>query len=266
MASREEDLAVLAAFAGDLADAAGQVIRPLFRQSGGVEDKADGSPVTRADRDAEQAMRGLIAARFPAHGIHGEEQADRQSRGGGLWLLDPIDGTHAFITGLPLFTTLIAFVEQGRPLLGVVDQPVLRERWVGLAGEKTRLNGRPVATRDCGGLENARMSLTTPEMMKTSTEQAAFAALRARVRSVRYGADAYAYAMLASGYLDLVLESALKPYDFMALVPVVEGAGGRITDWRGRPLRPDSGPRVLAAATPALHEVALAVLAPALDG
>ncbi len=264
--SEKQEMDALAAFGILLAEAAGQVIRPLFRQQTGVEDKADGSPVTRADRGAEEAMRSLIGARFPDHGIHGEEQAKKQGKGEDLWLLDPIDGTHAFITGLPLFTTLIAFTRQGQPLLGVIDQPVLKERWVGLAGQETRMNGLPVRTRDCGGLDNARLSLTTPDMMKTPAEQATLAGLKARVKSIRYGADAYAYAMLASGHLDLVLESALKPYDFMALVPVIEGAGGRITDWRGQPLTPASGPQVLAAATPALHDAALAIIGKAMGG
>lgn len=247
----------LLAFAESLADIAGACIRPLFRQPIPVDDKADGSPVTGADRQAEAAMRRRIQQHFPHHGVHGEEAAPTRPDAEYVWTLDPVDGTQAFIAGLPLFTTLISLCRHGRPILGVVDQPVLRERWTGAVGRPTCFNGAAIRTRDCGGLERARLSLTTPEMMRRREEKAALQALRAQIRSVRYGADGYAYVMLAGGYIDLVLEASLKPYDYLAQVPIIEGAGGVITDWTGAPLSLRSGARLLAAATPALHRRAL---------
>lgn len=221
-------------------------------------------------------MRALIASTFPDHGVFGEEHGLTRGRGAGadwLWVLDPIDGTKSFITGKPLFGTLIALLHKGTPLLGVVDQPVLRERWLGVAGRATTLNGAPVRTRPCpGGVKGAYMYSTTPHMFSGANE-AAWARLRDRVRIPLYGCDCYAYGLLASGHCDLVAEADLKPYDYAALVPVVTGAGGVITDWAGRPLRwePDAAAgdgssggaapgEVLAAGDPAVHAEALAIL------
>jgi len=250
----------LVALAGRLADAAGAAIRPHFRTPLPVEDKPDASPVTVADRAAEAAMRRLIEAACPEHGILGEEYGPARLDASHVWVLDPIDGTKAFISGLPLFGTLIALLVEGRPVLGVIDQPILAERWLGLAGAGTTLNGRPVRARACPALDRATLFATAPDMFR-GADEAAFARLSDAVKLTRFGADCYATGMLAAGFADLVVEARLQPYDYCALVPVVEGAGGRATDWSGRPLGLGSDGRIAFAGDGALHAAALERLA-----
>lgn len=252
--------ASFAAFANRLADAAGAVIRPHFRTAIAVDAKADLSPVTIADREAEGAMRALITAHFPDHGIIGEEFGSHRPEARHVWVLDPIDGTKSFISGVPLFGTLIALLREGRPLLGVIDQPISRERWIGGRGQPSTLNGRPLATRRGGDIGAASLFATAPDMFK-GDEAARFARLQAKVRLTRFGADCYAYGLLAAGFIDLVAEASLKPYDYAALIPIVEGAGGVITDWSGAPLGLGGDGRVLAAGDAAIHRAALAALA-----
>jgi histidinol-phosphatase len=247
------------ALANRLADASGTIIRRHFRRRIAVDQKPDRTPVTIADRGAERAMRRLIVARFPDHGILGEEYGRRDMDADYVWVLDPIDGTKSFISGVPLFGTLIALTYRGRPVLGVIDQPILRERWIGAAGRRTTLNGKPVKTRPCRRLAAATLYATAPEMFPRR-EAVAFARLRRRVKLARFGADCYAYALLASGFIDLVVEADLKPYDFCALAPVIEGAGGRITDWTGKKLGLQSDGRVVAAGSKALARQALILL------
>jgi inositol-phosphate phosphatase / L-galactose 1-phosphate phosphatase / histidinol-phosphatase len=242
-----------------LADAAGAVARRYFRHKIVVDDKPDLTPVTIADREAEAAMRALIAARFPDHGIIGEEQGRLRDDAEFVWVLDPIDGTKNFISGIPLFGTLIGLARAGRPVLGVIDQPVLRERWVGVAGAASTLNGAPVRTRACAGLAAATLYSTSPDMF-SGEDAARFARLKNGVKLARYGADCYAYAQLASGFIDLVVERDLKPYDFCALVPVIAGAGGAIVDWAGRDLDLGSDGKVVASGDPLLVAAALAAL------
>jgi inositol-phosphate phosphatase/L-galactose 1-phosphate phosphatase/histidinol-phosphatase len=249
------------ALAEALADAARAVIRGYFRQNIAVDNKSDRSPVTIADREAEAAMRHLIEARFPAHGILGEEHGSLRAEAEYLWVLDPIDGTKSFISGIPLFGTLIALLHRGRPVLGVIDQPILGERWLGAAGRATTLNDAPVKTRLCPSLAAASLFSTAPDSMFRDADAAGFARLRQAVKLARTGADCYAYAQLASGFIDLVVEGQLKPYDYCALVPVIEGAGGTITDWQGRPLGLASDGRVVASGDPALAAAARARLA-----
>lgn len=250
------------ALAERLADAAGNVIMRHFRRPLGIDDKADASPVTIADRDAEAAMRALISSTFPEHGVVGEEQGAYRQDAEHVWVLDPVDGTKAFISGIPVFGTLIALLRGGQPILGVVNQPVTRERWVGAAGWPTTLNGVPVRTAPRGGLGEAVLWSTSPEMFDHDpADRAAYDRLLARVRFVHYGGECYQYAMLASGFIDLVVEADLGAYDFMAHIPIIEGAGGIVTDWQGRPLGLDSSGRVLAAAGPAIHAAALESLA-----
>ena len=249
----------LLALALELADAAGEVIRPYFRKPLAVDDKADLTPVTIADRNAEQAMRALIGQRFPEHGIIGEEFGRVREDAEFVWTLDPIDGTKSFISGVPLFGTLIAVTRAGRPILGVIDQPISRERWLGATGRTTTLNGAAIRCRACPGLGAATLFATTPEMFRGS-DAAAFARVSAAVKLTRFGADCYAYGLLAAGFIDLVLEASLKPYDFCALIPIVEGAGGMATDWRGAGLGLASDGRVLVAGGHAVHEAALALL------
>lgn len=238
-------------FAATLADAAREVIRPHFRTHVAIDKKSDDTPVTIADRDAETAMRTLIAQNYPDHGIIGEEFGISAGSGDLTWVLDPIDGTKSFISGRPIFGTLIALVRDGRPILGIIDQPILEERWIGADGHITQFNGNEIATRPCGALGDAMANTTSPDLF-AGADVARFAALSDAVWHMQYGGDCYAYAMLATGFLDLVVEADLKPYDFCALAPVVSGAGGMITDWQGEPLTVESSGHVAAAGDPSL--------------
>ncbi len=245
--------------AGRLADIAGAIARRYFRQPIDVDTKPDQTPVTVADREAEAAMRAAIERQFPADGILGEEFGVARANAARVWVLDPIDGTKSFIAGIPLFGILIALVEDGVPVLGVIDQPISLERWLGVAGEQTRKNGAPVRTRPCADLAAASLYATSPDMF--GAKRRAFERLKGAVKTARFGADCYAYGQLASGFIDLVVEADLKPYDYCALVPVVEGAGGAITDWRGNRLGLESDGRVVAAGDPGLAPKACASLA-----
>jgi inositol-phosphate phosphatase / L-galactose 1-phosphate phosphatase / histidinol-phosphatase len=243
----------------ELADAAGEAIRPYFRQPLTVDDKADRTPVTVADRAAEEAMRLLIGRQFPSHGIIGEEFGGLDEDAEFVWTLDPIDGTKSFISGVPLFGTLIALTRGKRPILGIIDQPISRERWVGATGRPTTLNGAPVQCRSCPALAGATLFATTPDMFRTS-DAAAFGRVSSAVKLTRFGADCYAYGLLAAGFIDLVLEASLKPYDFCAMVPIVEGAGGVATDWRGAELDLVSDGHILVAGDRRSHKAALALI------
>jgi inositol-phosphate phosphatase/L-galactose 1-phosphate phosphatase/histidinol-phosphatase len=248
------------ALAGELADAAGAIIRRYFRQPIAIDDKSDLTPVTIADREAEAAMRRLIEARFPDHGIFGEEEGRTRPDAEYQWVLDPIDGTKSFISGVPLFGTLIALTCRQRPVLGIIDQPVAGERWIGASGHPSTLNGRAIRTRPCTELGRATLFTTAPELFK-GAEAEAFQRLRAASKLTRYGTDCYAYALVATGFIDLVVESGLKPYDFCALIPVIEGAGGSVTDWQGRPLDLASDGHAVAAGDARLAAAARALLA-----
>ena len=261
------------ALAHRLADAAGAVIRPYFRREHGLEVKADRSPVTLADREAEAAMRRLIEAERSGDGIVGEEYGAREGVTGRQWVLDPIDGTHSFVAGRAIFGTLIALVEDGWPVLGIIDQPVQRERWLGVAGRPTTFNGVPVATRTCPDLRGAQLATSSPHYF-ADDDAPHYLALAAAVARGKhgplYGGDCYNYGLLASGHLDLVCESGLQLYDFAALVPVVEGAGGRMCDWNGDPLTSASagpgGGHVLAIGDPARTDDVLEALRSVPDG
>jgi myo-inositol-1(or 4)-monophosphatase len=244
--------------AGQLADVARGIALAHFRTPLAVERKGDGSPVTVADRDIETRMRGMIRAAFPAHAIRGEEFAAEGS-GEFTWVLDPIDGTKSFVTGYPLFGSLIALLQDDRPVLGVIEVPVLGERWVGCEGRDTLFNGRQARVSTCRTIEQAVVYTTTAETFN-SAERRRFEALSARAALRRFGGDCYLYGMLAGGHCDLVIEVQLKPHDFMAAIPIVQGAGGRISDWRGQPLGTVTDGRVVAAATEALWRQAIAEL------
>lgn len=225
-----------------LADASGEVLRRYFRAHVPVEQKGDASPVTIADREAEKTLRAQIEAAYPDHGILGEEFPPVRPDAGLRWVLDPIDGTRAFIGGFPTFTTLIALCEGDVPILGVIDQPITGERWTGARGHPTRLGEQVVRTRKGRALEEALLSTTSP-MLFSDEEMPRFQRVQRAVGDVIYGGDAYAYAQVASGCIDAVVESGLSAHDMMALRPVVEGAGGVMTDWSGNPvtLRSDGG-------------------------
>jgi inositol-phosphate phosphatase / L-galactose 1-phosphate phosphatase / histidinol-phosphatase len=252
------EVTAMLAFAQGLADAARPIAMGYFRQPVLVETKADQSPVTIADRMIESEMRRLISERFPGHGVFGEEFAEQAGRDY-TWVLDPIDGTRSFITGMPLFGTLIALMHGDDPMLGVVDFPALGERWVGRVAHGTLCNGKPVRASDCRTLQQARCYCTSPDMFDLVDGQR-FEALSRRVAMRRFGGDCYGYALLASGHCDLVVEAGLKPYDYLPLVPVIEGAGGRITDWQGRRLGFESDGRVVAAANEELLRQAIDAL------
>lgn len=243
-----------------LADAAGAAIRPYFRAEHGLEAKDDASPVTLADKAAEAAMRRLIIAERPMDGIIGEEEEERVGSSGRTWVLDPIDGTRSFIVGRPIFGTLIALLEDGWPVLGVIDQPVIGERWLGVTGRPTLFNGKPAESRTCRELSKALLATTSPALF-TDGQLHAFEHVDAAVMSTVLGGDCYNYGLVASGHLDLVIEAGLKLHDFAALVPVVEGAGGRMCDWQGDPLHAGSTGEVIAAGDPARIEEIVEALA-----
>ena len=257
-------LAEFTAFACELASKARRETVARFNQGVDVENKGDEAlfdPVTEADRAAEHAMRSLIGERFSDHGISGEEFSDKAGGGRYAWSLDPVDGTRSFICGLPTWTTLIALLEDGAPVLGLIDAPMLDETYVGTGTEAWLACGGDKAvirTSGCKALSEARLSTTDPWLFHEN-ESAAFDRLRRACRVTRYGHDGYAYARLAAGSLDLVVESGLKPHDYNALVPVVRGAGGHVGNWTGG--LDLAGGAIVAAANRALYDAAVELLA-----
>lgn len=247
-----DQLAEYQAFAERLADAAASAIKPYFRAELQVEDKGSTlfDPVTVADKAAERAMRELIRAEYPTHGILGEEEEASLGSSALTWVLDPIDGTRAFITGLPLWGTLIALNDGQRPVLGVMNQPFTGERYIGLPGGAWR-NGAPLRTRPCASLSKARLMCTTPDMFDTPVRRQAFDAVASQAQLLRFGGDCYAYCMLASGFVDAIVEASLQPYDVQALMPIIEGAGGVMTSWDGSSAQ--NGGTVVACGDPQLH-------------
>jgi len=245
--------------ANELADAARPIAARYFRTQVAIDDKTDNSPVTIADREAETAMRDLLTRHVPEHGVFGEEHGAVRTDAEYVWVLDPIDGTKAFITGLPIFGTLVALLHRGKPVLGIIDQPILKERWLGVDGQRSTFNGQPISVRACPSLANAYMYSTAPIMFPGAYEKP-HEALTKKVKLFRWGGDCYAYGLLASGHVDLVVEASLKLYDFAALVPVVKGAGGLITDWRGKELDMNSDGSVLAAGDAKVHAESMRIL------
>ena len=249
-------------FANRLADAAGAAIRQYWRRQFDITVKRDASPVTQADRGAEMAMRELIDRERPDDGIHGEEFGVTRPDAKRQWVLDPIDGTTSFIAGRPIFGTLIALLEDGWPVLGIIDQPIAKERWAGRTGKGSTFNGEPLESRTCAKLAEAVLATTSPNLF-SEEDGHRFMALAGQVDHKRmiYGGDCYNYGLLASGHIDMVAETGLKLHDFAALVPVVEGAGGMMTDWAGEPLHAGSDGSVLALGDPARLEDVLEILA-----
>ncbi len=249
--------------AARLAEAGRAVARRHFRRGLAVEDKADESPVTRADREAETAMRALIAAAYPGHGIHGEEFGVENPEAEFVWVLDPIDGTKRFITGNPLFGCLVALLQGGRPILGLIDMPILGERWLGAAGHPTSFSDaagtRAARVRPSAGVDGATLLATSPDMFK-GADAAAFRRLHGAVKLALYGGDCFNSGLLASGFADIVIEADLAPYDHLAHAPIIAGAGGVMTDWQGRPTGLDTDGRVLCAGDRRCHERAISLL------
>lgn len=246
--------------AHELADLSGNIVSVYYRKDVPMNVKLDTSPVTIADSLAEQAMREAIRLRFPHHGVFGEELGAEGLDREWCWVLDPIDGTKSFMTGMPLFGTLIALLYRGTPVLGVINQPVTRERWFGGRGLPTTWNNKRMSCRPCRRLNKAIFTTTSPDWYKGSGQEAALKKMRESARMTIYGGDCYAYGLLSSGFVDLVVEPNLKPWDYCALVPIVSSAGGLMTDWRGRELGLDSDGCVIAAGTPELHRQALELL------
>lgn len=252
MHTHDTSTQALLTFAGMLADETGPLALHYFRQPLTVESKADASPVTIADREIEQLLRARIRDAYPSHGILGEEYGSEQLGSDFIWSVDPIDGTKSFVTGMPTFGTLLALLHEQRPTLGVIDMPAMNERWTGAVGQTTTFNGVPCRTRSGVALSNAVLYSTSPQQFH-GEEVACYQALSAAVGLHRFGGDCYAYGLLASGWIDGVVEAELQPYDYLCLAPIIEGAGGVVTDWNGSPLSIESDGRVLAAATPQLH-------------
>ncbi len=249
-------------FLDKLADAASAEIIPHFRTAFTVESKgtAGFDPVTVADRAAESAIRKLIAKTYPDHGIIGEEFPAERADAENVWVIDPIDGTRAFIAGIPVWGTLIGLLSKGAPTLGMMVQPFTGERFAG-DGTSAWYTGpggaRTLKTRACAKLGDAILSTTTPFLFD-DVEMPAYQRVESAARMARYGCDCYAYAMLASGFIDVVIEAGLKPYDIVALIPVIEGAGGKVTTWDGG--SPAGGGRIVATGDPRLHEIVLKML------
>ncbi len=265
----EPDYARLEAFALDLAAAAGRAALPHFRLRGLGEDnklahEARFDPVTEADKGAERAIRALINQHFPSHGIIGEEYGDENTGADYVWVLDPVDGTRAFISGLPVWTTLIGLRYQGRPVLGLIGQPYLQEVFLGspLGSRLVTPSGdTPLRARACAQLNDAVIGTTDPYLFQ-GDEVAAYNGLRTATKLARYGCDAYAFAMVAQGTMDIALETGLKPWDIEAIIPVIENAGGVVTNWRGETMPPEAG-QALAASSRDLIDQALTHLRPA---
>lgn len=252
-----------ATFVDELASLSGEAIRPFFRTTLGVENKSIGSfdPVTEADRAAETAMRALIRRTFPDHGIIGEEFGDERPDAAYVWVLDPIDGTKSFIAGMPAWGTLIGLLKDGVPVYGMMHQPFIGERFAG-DGASARYRGpagdRRLSVRSCAGLKDAVLFTTSPLLM-SAEERRHFQKVEKNVRLSRYGGDCYAYCMVAAGYVDIVIEAGLKPHDILPLIPIIEGAGGIVTDWRGNSAT--RGGRIVVAGDRRTHEQALKLLA-----
>jgi myo-inositol-1(or 4)-monophosphatase len=251
------------AFVDQLASVSGETILPFFRTALSIENKSLGGgfdPVTAADRAAEVAMRTLIKKSFPAHGIVGEELGNERADAEYVWVLDPIDGTKSFICGLPAWGTLIALTRGGEPIYGMMHQPFTREHFTG-DGSAARYRGpagdRALRVRPCTALSDAVLLTTSPLLMR-EPDRACFQRVEQATRLSRYGGDCYAYCMLAAGHIDLVIETELKPYDILALIPIVEGAGGIVTTWDNQPAT--RGGRIIAAGDRRVHAEAMRVL------
>jgi histidinol phosphatase-like enzyme (inositol monophosphatase family) len=258
-------LAELDAFLIELNAASAQVILPLFRADHGLEDKGGVrgfDPVTAADKGAEAAIRALIAARYPEHGVIGEEYGEDRPDAEFVWVLDPVDGTRAFIAGLPLWTTLIGLRHQGRPALGSIGQPYLDEVFIGHAGGSrlvARGQATPLKVRPCPKLTDAIIATTDPEACFDGAELGAWTQVRAAARLARLGCDAYAYAMVAMGKMDMVIEAGLKSWDIESAIPLIEGAGGLVTNWRGQPVGQNGGQIAIAGDRACLDEALVAL-------
>jgi myo-inositol-1(or 4)-monophosphatase len=251
-----------ASFVGELASVSGHTILPFFRTTLAVENKKSGGfdPVTAADRAAEQAMRALISRTFPDHGILGEEYGAERTDAEYVWVLDPIDGTKSFISGMPAWGTLIGLMRFGEPVFGMMHQPFIKERFTGDGGAahySGPAGDRDLRVRQCGALSDALLYTTSPLLMNEA-DRASFRKVENTAKLSRYGGDCYAYCMLAAGQIDLIIETEINPYDIVALIPIVAGAGGIITTWENEPAQ--QGGRIVVAGDERVHAAALEML------
>ncbi|MFQ5995770.1 MAG: inositol monophosphatase family protein [Acidiferrobacterales bacterium] len=248
-------------FANHLADIGGDIHRRYYRKPIAVEIKGDGSPVTQVDKETEYALRGLIEQTYPDHGVMGEEYPSVRGDAEFVWVLDPVDGTKSYLAGVPLFGILIALAHGGRFVLGVVEQPILRDRWVGADGHGTTWNKAAVHTRPCATLSEAVLCAAGPDN-RTEVYDHQVVSLRRGVKWVRYGVECYSYGLVASGLVDLLVDAELDNHDFGALDPIVRNAGGIVVDWRGKPLTMQSDGTVIAAGDPELIDQVLSRVRP----
>ncbi|MDX2083580.1 MAG: histidinol-phosphatase [Rickettsiales bacterium] len=251
-------------FANYLADISAPIAQKYFRINNGEVTKEDDSPVTKADREIEMIIRDAIEKKFPNHGIIGEEYGEKNVNADFVWILDPIDGTSSFIIGRPIFGTLIALSFKEKIILGIMNQPILNERWIGIAGQGSWLNNKKIKTRNCQEISNAVMCSSSSFHFKNSDEEILkkISALTKyqKIGGVIYGGDCYSYASLASGFVDIVIDPGLKVYDYAALIPIIEMAGGVVTDWKGNDPKLKSNVSLLACANQKLHQQALKII------
>lgn len=256
----DHDKNQLLTFANKLANTSRQIILEALANPINFETKSDLSPVTVIDQKVEQALRDLIHQRYPEHGILGEEYASEKLDADFVWVIDPIDGTKAFITGMPIYGTLISLTYKGSPFLGIIDHPVTDERWQAIDGTTTTYNGKPITVRTCANLSDAIVSIGNPESLNEKEKQA-FKQLRLMTKWGIYGGNCYIYGRLAMGQADISVDSGLDPFDYCALSVVVRNAGGIMTDWEGRPLTIHSGHRVVACGDQQIHKQVIALFA-----
>jgi histidinol phosphatase-like enzyme (inositol monophosphatase family) len=240
-------------------DESRKIIQHYFRRSFVKQNKSDGSPVTNVDILVEDAIREIITIRYPEHGVSGEERDHFNPQASVQWVIDPIDGTKSFVTGFPIFGTLVGITIQSKPIVGIIDAPILDERWVGVSAQETLLNGLPCQTSSVENLERANLYCTEPDIFKLNQLEI-FNRLSEKVQLRRFGGDCYSYGLLASGHIDLIVEGGMKYHDVAALIPVIKGAGGVITDWKGSDINNEFDGLVVAASTSALHQKALKLL------
>jgi inositol-phosphate phosphatase/L-galactose 1-phosphate phosphatase/histidinol-phosphatase len=251
-------------FANELADISAEIARKYFRKFNGETAKEDDSPVTKADCEIEKIIRQKIIKKFPTHGIIGEEFGNFQTDADFVWILDPIDGTSSFIVGRPIFGTLIALTFRGQSILGIMNQPITLERWIGIENQGTWLNGKKISTRNCKELSDAVICSSSPFYFQDGDEEIlkriSAAAKYQKIGGIIYGGDCYSYACLAAGFVDVVIDPGLKVYDYAALLPIIKNAGGVFSDWLGADLKLQSGVKLVASGNPKLHEEVLEIL------
>ena len=251
-------------FANHLADIASEISKKYYRIENGEIAKDDDSPVTKADREIEEKIREAIFKNYPTHGIIGEEYGNYQENSDFVWIIDPIDGTSSFIVGRPIFGNLISLVIRNKVTLGIINQPINSERWIGIEGLGSWFNGTKIKTRNCQNISEAVLSSSSPfffkDNNKTIFEKICTLTKYQKIGGVVYGGDCYAYGCLASGFVDLIIEPELKIYDFASHIPIIKNAGGVITDWEGNELKIESNVRLIASATPKLHEEVLKII------